>query len=125
MRDFFRMDEKEAAPRGSLLIRHRRSGTSEAAESGTAFFRSGFLPYLGQAQEIRDAIFLRDIPLADQHTIAVTVEAVARFDGMPVRGENIYPACKRTHQCQQGRARQVEIRQQRVHHTKTESRNNK
>jgi len=91
------MDEKEAAPCGSLLLRHPGSAASEVAASGNGFFRSGFLPDFAHAQEIRNTIFPRNIPLADQHAIAVTVEAIARFAGVPVRCENIFPTCKRAH----------------------------
>lgn len=39
-------------------------------------------------------------PLADQHTIAITVEPVVRFYRMTVSGQDILFTCKRCHQRQ-------------------------
>ena len=49
--------------------------------------------------------------LADEHAIAVTVEAVPRGDRMAVGGQHYFAAGKRANQRKQCGARQVEIRQ--------------
>jgi hypothetical protein len=85
--------------------RHPRGRISELAESSNGLRRSGLLPRHWFAEELRGTSVPHHRPLADQHAVAVTVEAVARFDGMAVGRENIFAASKSTDQRKQRRAR--------------------
>src|SRR5439155_16793592 len=58
----------------------------------------------------------------NQHAIPVAVETVARFHGMAVSGQHIFSPGKGAHQRQQRRARQMKVREQRIHGTKMKSR---
>src|SRR5579863_6327361 len=55
---------------------------------------------------------------ADQHAIAVAVEAVLRFDCVPVRVEDALAPGKRCHHCEQARTRQMKIGEQLTHDAK-------
>ncbi len=103
------MDEKEAAPCCSLLTRHPRGRIPEVAESSSGLPRTGLLPRHRFAEELRSTSVPHLTPLADQHAVAVTVEAVFRFDGMAVRREDIFAAGEGTDQRKQRRARQVKV----------------
>jgi hypothetical protein len=63
----------------------------------------------GLQKDLRSTSVPHGTPLADQHAVAVTVEAVARFDGVAVRRENIFAAGESTDQREQRRARQVKV----------------
>src|SRR6267378_2025107 len=62
--------------------------------------------------------------LQDEHAIAVTVEAISDTDRFLVRTKNEFASSKRTHQHQQGRAREVKIGQQRIDKSKRKRRIN-
>ena len=48
--------------------------------------------------------------LRQKHAVAVAEKTIAVFDGMPVGGENMFPARKGADQHQEARLRQMEIR---------------
>src|SRR5262245_47822823 len=50
----------------------------------------------------------------DEHGIAVRIEAVSRADGMTIGGQQTLPAAQGRHQEEQGRAREMEVGDQRV-----------
>src|SRR5882762_10053325 len=63
--------------------------------------------------------------LTNQQAISITVEAVARFDGVFVGRQDMLPAGERADQREQRRTRQMKICEQSFHDTKSESGNNK
>ena len=56
--------------------------------------------------------------LLNPHAIPITVKAVARFDGVPVRLENEFAPCERADQNEQRGLRQMEIREELIDHAK-------
>ena len=60
----------------------------------------------------------------NQHRIAVAVEAILFANRLPIGFGNQFPAAKRLHQHQQRRAREMEVRQQRVDRAELERRAN-
>src|SRR5258708_34651566 len=63
--------------------------------------------------------------LTNQQAVSITVEAVARFDGVLVGRQDMLPAGERADQREQRRAGQMKICEQTFHDTKSESGNYK
>src|SRR6267143_1715199 len=63
--------------------------------------------------------------LTNHHAISITVEAVARFDGVFVGRQDMLPAGERADQREQRGAGQMKVCEQTFHDTKSESGNNK
>src|SRR5467141_595827 len=63
--------------------------------------------------------------LTNQLAISITVEAIARFDGVVVRRQDMLAAGERADQREQRGARQMKVCEQSFHDTKSKSGNNK
>src|ERR1044071_1205986 len=61
-------------------------------------------------------------PLPNEHAVAVTEKPVPLAHRFTVSFQNQFPTRERAHEHQQRGLRQMEIRQQRVHHAKLERR---
>src|ERR1700682_2163707 len=118
-------DERESAFRCGLSACHARRGNSALARSGVSGKRLATILCVGHAQDHLEAPNAPSYELTNQQAISITVEAIARFDGVVVGRQDMLPAGERADQREQRRARQMKVCEQTFHDTKSTSRNNK
>ena len=90
-----------AALRCGLSARRSRRRNSALARSGVSGKRVVAIPCVGRAQDHLEAPNTPFYPLTNQLAISITVEAIARFDGVVVRRQDMLAAGERTDQREQ------------------------
>src|ERR1700687_488936 len=125
LRDSIPWDEREAALRCGLSAFHSRRGNSALARSGVSGNRLAAIPSVGHAQDHLEAPNAPSYALTNQQAISITIEAIARFDGVVVGRQDMLPAGESADQREQRRARQMKVCEQTFHDTKSKSGNNK